>query len=205
MLRVISVRRFASHLAPAGKKAPSNVDFSVKKYNSTFSNTAYIFAFAGAVVAAVGTYTFLSSKSKSAVTDHSHANAEDRTELVKHAVQEKIEAAAPSAVNYSAVAKDVAELMESNADYDEGQGSYGPLLVRLAWHASGTYDVVTKTGGSDGATMRFSPESGHGANAGLGIARDLLESVKQKYGDALSYSDLWTLAGCVAIQRKFLF
>lgn len=56
-----------------------------------------------------------------------------------------------------------------NDDYDDG--SYGPVLVRLAWHASGTFDKATGTGGSNGATMRFAPESGHGANAGLAVAR----------------------------------
>lgn len=54
------------------------------------------------------------------------------------------------------------------------------VLVRLAWHASGTYDKDTKTGGSNGATMRFAPESDHGANAGLKTARELLEPVKRK-------------------------
>lgn len=63
-------------------------------------------------------------------------------------------------------------------DYDDG--SYGPVLVRLAWHASGTYDAATGTGGSNGATMRFAPEGDHGANAGLKHARDFLEPVKRK-------------------------
>lgn len=49
-------------------------------------------------------------------------------------------------------------------DYDDG--SLGPVLVRLAWHSSGTYDQFSKTGGSNGATMRFKPECEHGANAG---------------------------------------
>jgi Peroxidase len=53
------------------------------------------------------------------------------------------------------------------------------VLVRLAWHASGTYDKETGTGGSGGATMRFSPEAEHGANAGLKHARDFLEPVKR--------------------------
>ena len=46
-----------------------------------------------------------------------------------------------------------------------------PHQVRLAWHAAGTYDKATGTGGSNGATMRFAPESEHGANAGLAVAR----------------------------------
>ena len=129
--------------------------------------------------------------------------------------------------------KSIADLLESNPDYDDG--SYGPLLVRLAWHSSGTYDKNTGRGGSNGATMRcawrypgpparpppgrlfsqgslklharrpawtagvprrlqstasgctrilarrFSPEAGWGANAGLAVARDLLEPVKRRY------------------------
>ena len=58
------------------------------------------------------------------------------------------------------------------------KGSYGPVLVRLAWHAAGTYDKATNSGGSDGATMRFAPESDHGANAGLAVARTLLEPIQ---------------------------
>ena len=75
----------------------------------------------------------------------------------------------------------------------------GPTLVRLAWHASGTYDKATNTGGSEGATMRFAPEAEFGANAGLGLARTALEPIKKAYPE-MSYADLWTLAGCVAIQ-----
>ena len=71
-----------------------------------------------------------------------------------------------------------AKRLEEKDDYDDG--SYGPVLVRLAWHASGTYDKETKTGGSNGATMRFAPESDHGANAGLKAARDFLDPVKGK-------------------------
>jgi len=79
-------------------------------------------------------------------------------------------------------------------------GSYGPILVRLAWHASGTYDKRDGTGGSNGAKMRFSAEKDHGANAGLHIARQLLEPIKAKY-PGLTYADLWTLGGAVAIEE----
>jgi catalase (peroxidase I) len=74
-----------------------------------------------------------------------------------------------------------------------------PFIIRLAWHASGTYDKVSCTGGSDGATMRFAPEIDDPANAGLPIAQDILLSVKQQFPD-VSIADLWTLAGCVAIE-----
>ena len=83
---------------------------------------------------------------------------------------------APKFADYQKVYNEVAARLEEKDDYDDG--SYGPVLVRLAWHASGTYDVETGTGGSNGATMRFSPEGDHGANAGLKAARDFLEPVK---------------------------
>jgi cytochrome c peroxidase len=71
-------------------------------------------------------------------------------------------------LNYQEVYNDIAALLDA-PEYDDG--SYGPVLVRLAWHASGTYDKNTGTGGSNGATMRFDPEASHGANAGLAVAR----------------------------------
>jgi len=62
----------------------------------------------------------------------------------------------------------------------------------LAWHCSGTYNKVEKTGGSDGARMRFNPEAGWGANAGLDIPRNALESVKVCAMIMLFvYCDLW--------------
>jgi len=77
-----------------------------------------------------------------------------------------------------------------------------PFTVRLAWHASGTYDkndTSAQAGGSDGATMRFDPEITDGANAGLDIMQKILLPVKRKYPN-LSYGDLWTLAGVQAIK-----
>jgi cytochrome c peroxidase len=83
----------------------------------------------------------------------------------------------PTFEDYQKVYNEIAERLEEKHDYDDG--SYGPVLLRLAWHASGTYDKETGTGGSNGATMRFAPESDHGANAGLVAARDFLEPVKR--------------------------
>ena len=62
--------------------------------------------------------------------------------------------------------------------------------MRLAWHCSGTYDKESKSGGSNGATMRFAPEANQGCNAGLGAARDKLEEVKKQFPQ-ITYSDLW--------------
>jgi Peroxidase len=94
------------------------------------------------------------------------------------------------AVDYKAVSADIAALVKANPDW-------GPTLVRLAWHSSGTYDKETKTGGSGGGTIRFSSELAHGGNAGLGAtAVEWLEPIHKKYeADGLSYADLYTLAG----------
>jgi len=100
-------------------------------------------------------------------------------------------------INYEEVYNAIADILEDN-DYDDG--SLGPVFVRLAWHSSGTYDKDTKTGGSNGATMRFEPEALHGANNGLAIARDRLEPIKKKFPE-ISYGDLWTLAGVCAVQE----
>jgi len=104
----------------------------------------------------------------------------------------------PKFEDYEKVYKEIASRLEENEEYDDG--SYGPVLVRLAWHCSGTYDKDTNTGGSNGATMRFAPEGDHGANAGLQAARDFLEPIKQKF-PWISYSDLWILGGVAAIQE----
>jgi len=75
-----------------------------------------------------------------------------------------------------------------------------PMAIRLAWHASGTFSKEDNTGGSDGATMRFAPECDDGANAGLNIERDILAPVKREFPE-LSHADIWTLAGCCAIEE----
>ena len=92
---------------------------------------------------------------------------------------------------------EIAKILE-DPEYDDG--SYGPIFIRLAWHASGTYCDKTKTGGSCYGTMRFEPEAKHGANNGLEIARAKLEKIKKQF-PTISYGDLWTLAGVVAVQE----
>lgn len=109
------------------------------------------------------------------------------------------ECSAPK-LDIAAIRKDIAELIEREDAKRTDGSSLGPTLIRLAWHASGTYSAQDKTGGSNGATMRFPPESAWGANAGLAIAREQLETIKKKYPD-ISYADLWTLAGAVAIEE----
>jgi len=100
-------------------------------------------------------------------------------------------------VDYKAVRQDIINILEDD-NYDDG--SYGPVLVRLAWHASGTYSKADGTGGSDGATMRYAPESDDPANAGLHEARKRIQMVKDKH-PGITYADLWVLASYVAIEE----
>ena len=92
------------------------------------------------------------------------------------------------------------EIANSLDDYDWDDGSWGPVLIRLAWHASGTYQKSDNSGGSDGSTMRYKHELSDGANAGLEHAQKKLQGIKEKY-PKLSYADLWILASYVAIEE----
>ncbi|KAM3376094.1 L-ascorbate peroxidase 1, cytosolic isoform X1 [Capsicum galapagoense] len=73
-----------------------------------------------------------------------------------------------------------------------------PIMLRLAWHSAGTYDVCSKTGGPFG-TMRFRAELAHGANNGIDIAIRLLEPIREQF-PTLSYADFHQLAGVVAVE-----
>lgn len=103
----------------------------------------------------------------------------------------------PKKIDYDIVRNDIVDILDEE-DYDDG--SYGPLLVRLGWHTSGTFDKKSNTGGSEGCTIRFRPERDHGANAGLDIAMKRLEPIKKKHPD-ISYADLYTLAAVVSIEE----
>lgn len=74
-----------------------------------------------------------------------------------------------------------------------------PITMRHAWHMAGTFDKSNGTGGTNGATIRFAPESTDGANNGLHIIRDLLEPVKKRHPE-ISYADLYVLASAMAIE-----
>eukprot|EP00252_Welwitschia_mirabilis_P013509 TRINITY_DN2970_c0_g1_i1.p1 TRINITY_DN2970_c0_g1~~TRINITY_DN2970_c0_g1_i1.p1 ORF type:complete len:252 (-),score=34.66 TRINITY_DN2970_c0_g1_i1:347-1102(-) len=73
-----------------------------------------------------------------------------------------------------------------------------PIMVRIAWHSAGTFDVKSRTGGPFG-TMRFAGELAHGANSGLDIAVRLLQPIKDQF-PIISYADLYQLAGVVAVE-----
>lgn len=101
---------------------------------------------------------------------------------------------------YQEVYNAIANKLREEDDHDDG--SYGPLLVRLAWHNSGSYDQHDKTdtkGGSYAGTMRFKKEQGDPENAGLTQGMEFLEEFLTKYD--ISHGDLYTLGGVVAIQE----
>eukprot|EP00587_Corethron_hystrix_P006390 CAMPEP_0113312152 /NCGR_PEP_ID=MMETSP0010_2-20120614/9093_1 /TAXON_ID=216773 ORGANISM="Corethron hystrix, Strain 308" /NCGR_SAMPLE_ID=MMETSP0010_2 /ASSEMBLY_ACC=CAM_ASM_000155 /LENGTH=344 /DNA_ID=CAMNT_0000167913 /DNA_START=68 /DNA_END=1103 /DNA_ORIENTATION=+ /assembly_acc=CAM_ASM_000155 len=111
-----------------------------------------------------------------------------------------VSAYATGAVKESAVRAAIADLIEKDAELrDDGTALTG-TFVRLAWHCAGTFAKGDCSGGSDGGRMRFDPEASWGANAGLDIARRALEEVKEKF-PAITYADLYTLAGVVAVEE----
>eukprot|EP00586_Coscinodiscus_wailesii_P016581 CAMPEP_0172499860 /NCGR_PEP_ID=MMETSP1066-20121228/132009_1 /TAXON_ID=671091 /ORGANISM="Coscinodiscus wailesii, Strain CCMP2513" /LENGTH=315 /DNA_ID=CAMNT_0013273831 /DNA_START=57 /DNA_END=1001 /DNA_ORIENTATION=+ len=113
---------------------------------------------------------------------------------------ESAHAKSSAKVDVAAVRKSIAELIEEDSEKRDDGTSLTGTFVRLAWHSSGTYSKVDGSGGSNGARQRFNPEASMGANAGLHVARDALEKVKEKHPE-ISYGDLYTLAGVVAVEE----
>lgn len=100
--------------------------------------------------------------------------------------------------DYAKVYKAIADKLVEDDDYDDG--SYGPVLVRLAWHASGTFDKKAHDGGSSLGTMRFEKEYNTDSNKGLINGVKFLAPIKEKF-PWISYGDLYTLGGVCAIQE----
>ena len=106
-----------------------------------------------------------------------------------------------ASLDLAAVKNDIANVLtDSKSWWPADYGHYGPLMIRLTWHAAGTYRTGDGRGGGGTGNQRFAPLNSWPDNASLDKARRVLWPVKQKYGRKLSWADLLILAGNVALE-----
>jgi catalase-peroxidase len=126
---------------------------------------------------------------------HSHSSLsspfEEDYEYAKHFKELDVEA----------LKRDLIESMTTSQDWwPADYGHYGPLFIRMTWHAAGTYRTLDGRGGGGDGQQRFAPLNSWPDNANLDKARRLLWPIKKKYGEKISWADLLVLAGDVAMQ-----
>jgi catalase-peroxidase len=104
-------------------------------------------------------------------------------------------------LDVEALKRDVMEVMTTSQEWwPADYGHYGPLFIRMSWHAAGTYRIEDGRGGAGDGMQRFAPLNSWPDNANLDKARRLLWPVKQKYGQAVSWADLLVFAGNCALE-----
>jgi len=104
-------------------------------------------------------------------------------------------------LDFAALKKDMVALMTDSQDWWPADwGHYGGLMIRMSWHAAGTYRTADGRGGANTGNHRFAPLNSWPDNGNLDKARRLLWPIKKKYGNAISWADLFVLGGNVAME-----